>query len=160
MGAVFFAIFFTYLTGNLSEEPFQSGVINMVQWDIIEQEWHVTFVRAILCRFLVTVAMLHSHDGISKALGLHLPFFVSIAAKSPHTVEQMYVGAVGMMLGPPARTLQSVWHLRHWEMWEKDLSSAVSTFGGFTSCVRTKVLDRVRAIGGALYAWKTMNDSL
>jgi len=41
------------------------------------------------------------HDGISKALGLHLPFLISTAAKCPHTVEYMYLGSVGMMLGAP-----------------------------------------------------------
>ena len=38
-------------------------------------------------------------DGISKALGLHLPFFVSIVAAFPHTVEIMYDASLGMMLG-------------------------------------------------------------
>jgi len=41
------------------------------------------------------------HDGVSKFLGLHLPFFISTTAKCPHTVEYMYLGAVGMMLGAP-----------------------------------------------------------
>ena len=40
-------------------------------------------------------------DGISKALGLHLPFFVSIVAAFPHTVEIMYDAFLGMLLGAP-----------------------------------------------------------
>ena len=38
-------------------------------------------------------------DGVSKALGLHLPFFVSIVAAFPHTVEIMYDASLSMMLG-------------------------------------------------------------
>lgn len=104
IGAVFFAAFFTYFTGSLSEEPFKSGVLSLVEKEIIEQEWHVIFVRSIFCGFMVTLSMLlgtQNHDGISKALALHWPFFIATTAKSPHTVEQMYVGAVGMMLGSP-----------------------------------------------------------
>ena len=40
-----------------------------------------------------------NQDGISKALGLHLPFFVSTTARFPHTVEYMYLTSIGMMLG-------------------------------------------------------------
>jgi len=104
VGAVFFAGVFTRLTGVLSEDPFKSGVVEMVNSDIIEEEWHVLFLRAIFCGFMVTLAMLlgtQNHDGISKALGLHLPFLISTTAKSPHTVEYMYVAATGMMLGSP-----------------------------------------------------------
>ena len=40
-------------------------------------------------------------DGASKALGLHLPFFISVVAAFPHTVEYMYEASLGMMLGAP-----------------------------------------------------------
>ena len=40
-----------------------------------------------------------NHDGISKALGLHLPFFMVTTARLPHTVEYMYITSVGMMEG-------------------------------------------------------------
>jgi len=42
-----------------------------------------------------------NHDGISKALGLFLPFLISTTAKFLHTVEYMYLGLTGMMLGAP-----------------------------------------------------------
>lgn len=42
-----------------------------------------------------------NRDGISKALGLFLPFFIATTAKFPHTVEYMYLGMTGMMLGAP-----------------------------------------------------------
>lgn len=103
-GALTFAYFFTYLTQSLAEEPFKSGVIELVTKDIVETEWHVIFLKAIPCGFLVSVAMFmgsQNHDGISKALGLHLPFFLSVAARYPHTVEYMYLCAVGILMGAP-----------------------------------------------------------
>lgn len=42
-----------------------------------------------------------NHDGISKALGLHLPFFLSVASRLPHTVEYMYIVSAAMMEGAP-----------------------------------------------------------
>lgn len=103
-GSVFFAYFFTYLTKSLSEEPFKSGVVEQVNSDIVEPAWLVVFLKAITCGFLVTVAMFmgsQNRDGISKALGLHLPFFLSVTASFPHTVEYMYMSAIGIMLGAP-----------------------------------------------------------
>lgn len=104
VGALAFAYFFTYLTESLSEEPFRSGVVELITTDIVEKEWQVIFLKAIPCGFLVTLAMFmgsQNHDGISKALGLYLPFFLSVAARFPHTVEYMYLTAVGIMLGAP-----------------------------------------------------------
>lgn len=92
------------MTGIISEEPFKSGTVKLVTEDMIEKEWHIIFLRAIFCGFMVTLAMLlgtQNHDGISKALSLHLPFFISTTAKAPHTVEYQYLGAIGMMLGAP-----------------------------------------------------------
>lgn len=104
VGALIFAYFFTYLTGSLDKEPFRSGVIELVTEDIVEPSWGVIFLRAIPCGFLVTMAMFlgtQNHDGISKALGLHLPFFLSVSARYPHTVEYMYLSAVGVLMGSP-----------------------------------------------------------
>lgn len=42
-----------------------------------------------------------NHDGVSKAIGLHWPFAIAVIAKFPHTVEYMYIGTLGMMLGAP-----------------------------------------------------------
>lgn len=53
IGAVFFAGVFTYLTGILSEEPFKSGTTEMITSDIVEKEWRVIFLRAIMCGYLV-----------------------------------------------------------------------------------------------------------
>lgn len=103
-GSLFFAYFFTYHTRLLSDEPFETGVVEMITTDIVDLEWHVIFLRAIPCGFLVTMAMFlgtQNHDGISKALGLHLPFFLSVAARFPHTVEYMYLTSVGILLGAP-----------------------------------------------------------
>ena len=86
VGALTFAYFFTYHTRSLSEEPFRSGVIDMVTTDIVDSPWHVVFLKAIPCGFLVTMAMFlgsQNKDGISKAMGLHLPFFLSVAARYP-----------------------------------------------------------------------------
>lgn len=104
VGALTFAYFFTYHTKSLSEEPFRSGIIELITTDIIDEDWHVIFLKAIPCGFLVTLAMFmgsQNHDGISKALGLYLPFFLSVAARFPHTVEYMYLSAVGILLGTP-----------------------------------------------------------
>lgn len=103
-GCFIFAYFFTYQSQTLSEEPFRSGVIDLVKNDVLEPDWHVIFLRSIPSGFLVTVAMFlgsQNHDGISKALGLHLPFFLAVVSRAPHTVEYMYVTAVGKFLGSP-----------------------------------------------------------
>jgi len=103
-GALIFAYFFTFITQTVAEEPYKSAVIEMVTEDIVDSDWHIIFLKAIPCGFLVTTAMFlgtQNADGISKALGLHLPFFLSVAARYPHTVEYMYLSAVGILHGAP-----------------------------------------------------------
>ena len=53
VGALFSAFFFPYLTRALQEEPYRSGVVAQVTRDIVETPWHVIFVKAIGCGFLV-----------------------------------------------------------------------------------------------------------
>lgn len=53
IGALFVAYVFSYWTQTLSEEPYRSGVIQMVKEDIVEHEWHVIFLKAIACGYLV-----------------------------------------------------------------------------------------------------------
>ncbi|GAB7343512.1 hypothetical protein MBLNU457_1525t1 [Dothideomycetes sp. NU457] len=107
LGALIFAGCFTYLTDVLSEEPFKSGTIELVDNEIVNQSWHIIFMRSIPCGWLVTFSMLlgtQNHDGISKALALHLPFFVATAASMPHLVKFMYLGLTAMMLGAPIQS--------------------------------------------------------
>lgn len=102
VGALSWAAFQSYFTETVTEEPWRSRIIQQVDNDITDQQWHVISLRSIGCGFLVTIAMLlgtQNRDGISKALGLHLPFFISTTAEFPHTVEYMYLGCTGMMLG-------------------------------------------------------------
>ncbi|KAH9843246.1 Formate/nitrite transporter [Teratosphaeria destructans] len=92
----------TYASQTFTDEPWRSQLIEKVDGDITHQPWYVVFLRAIGCGFLVTVSMLlgtQNRDGISKALGLHLPFFISIAAAFPHTVEYMSLGVLAMLNG-------------------------------------------------------------
>ena len=112
VGALLTAALFTYCTESLSSEPFRSRVLERVSEEIIEPAWHVVFLRAIGCGYMVTFAMYlgtQNHDGISKALALHLPFFVSTTVGFPHTVEQMYVSSTGMMLGSPLSVGAYLW---------------------------------------------------
>lgn len=112
IGALLSAFFFSYLTMSLHEEPYRSGLIAQVTRDVVEARWHVIFLKAIGCGFLVTLAMFfgtQNHDGISKALGLHLPFFMSTTARFPHTVEYMYLASLGMMLGAPLSVGAFLW---------------------------------------------------
>lgn len=53
VGALFTAAVFTYSTQSLTEEPWKSGVIRQVRHDIIDARWHVIFIKAIACGFLV-----------------------------------------------------------------------------------------------------------
>ena len=53
VGALVSAFFFSYLTTSLHEEPFRSGPIEQVTGDIVEAPWHVIFLKAIGCGFLV-----------------------------------------------------------------------------------------------------------
>ncbi|KAI6858342.1 Formate/nitrite transporter [Hortaea werneckii] len=112
VGAVWWAGLQSYFTETLTEEPWRSRIIEQVDSDITDNKWHVIFLRALGCGFLVTIAMLlgtQNRDGISKALGLHLPFVISTVAKFPHTVEYMYLGTTGMMLGARLTMGQFFW---------------------------------------------------
>ncbi|KAL8792165.1 MAG: hypothetical protein Q9195_005261 [Heterodermia aff. obscurata] len=112
LGALSSSFFFSYLTNALAEEPYKSGVVMQVNSDIVESPWHVIFLKSIGCGYLVTLAMFfgtQNHDGISKALGLHIPFFMSITARLPHTVEYMYLSTIGMMLGAPLSVVGFLW---------------------------------------------------
>ncbi|KAI6842528.1 Formate/nitrite transporter [Hortaea werneckii] len=112
VGAVWWAGMHSYFTETLTEEPWRSRIIEQVDSDITDNKWHVIFLRALGCGFLVTIAMLlgtQNRDGISKALGLHLPFVISTVAKFPHTVEYMYLGTTGMMLGARLTMGQFFW---------------------------------------------------
>lgn len=78
IGAALVAFFFSFATGTLTSEPYRSGVVNQITEDILNQPFYAILLRSIGCGFLVTQAMFlgtQNHDGISKALGLHLPFF-------------------------------------------------------------------------------------
>ncbi|KAI6947397.1 Formate/nitrite transporter [Hortaea werneckii] len=112
VGAIWWAGMQSYFTETLTEEPWRSRIIEQVDSDITDNKWHVIFLRALGCGFLVTIAMLlgtQNRDGISKALGLHLPFVISTVAKFPHTVEYMYLGTTGMMLGARLTMGQFFW---------------------------------------------------
>lgn len=145
IGALLSSTVFSYSTKVLHEEPYRSGVITQVTNDIVDAQWHVIFLKAVGCGFLVsslfyasmrplpipslsrirrkellsraylyqvTLAMFlgtQNHDGISKAIGLHLPFFMSTTARYPHTVEYMYLTSIGMMLGAPLSVGGFIW---------------------------------------------------
>ena len=49
-------------------------------------------------------------DGISKAFGLHLPFFMSTTTGYPHTVEYMCLTSIGMMLRAPLSIGAFLWN--------------------------------------------------
>ena len=53
IGALFSTVMFSYMTQSLHEEPFRSGLISQVTDDIVLTQWHVIFLRAIACGFLV-----------------------------------------------------------------------------------------------------------
>ncbi|KAI9679718.1 MAG: hypothetical protein M1822_007324 [Bathelium mastoideum] len=112
IGGLLFSIFFTFFSEGLAQEPWRSGVVSQVKEDIQEQWWYIIFLRATGCGYLVTFAMFlgtQNQDGISKALSLHLPFFISTAAKFPHTVEYMYLVSTGMLLGADMSVGEYLW---------------------------------------------------
>ncbi|KAK3674852.1 hypothetical protein LTR78_005196 [Recurvomyces mirabilis] len=101
-GALFWSGVQSYFTQSVTEEPWRSSIIEQIDSSITDEDWHVIFLRAIGCGFLVSIAMMlgtQNRDGISKALGLWLPFFISTVSEFPHTVEYMYLGLTAMMLG-------------------------------------------------------------
>lgn len=102
LGALFFAFTFAYAAEAVAEEPYRSGITSQVTADVVHLACYCTFLRTIGCGFLVTLAMFlgtQNNDGISKAVGLHLLFLISVAVRFPHTVEYMYLTSQGMMLG-------------------------------------------------------------
>ncbi|EMC94309.1 hypothetical protein BAUCODRAFT_123949 [Baudoinia panamericana UAMH 10762] len=112
LGAFLWATLQSYLTETLTEEPWRGRIISSVDSDFTDNQFHIIFLRSIGCGFLVTIAMLmgtQNRDGISKALGLHLPFFISTVLQFPHTVESMYMGTTGMLLGSRLTVWKFLW---------------------------------------------------
>ncbi|GAB7359855.1 hypothetical protein MBLNU230_g7383t1 [Neophaeotheca triangularis] len=108
LGALLVSSLLAYATGSLTSEPHRSGIVEQIHSSVLEPRWHQIFFRAIGCGWLVTAAMFlgsQQHDGVSKSLALHLPFFVATAARWPHTVEYMFLGSVGMMVGGVDETM-------------------------------------------------------
>ena len=50
-----------------------------------------------------------NNDGISKALALHLPFFISVAVCFPHMVEYIHLTSLGMMLRAKLSAVGFLW---------------------------------------------------
>ena len=61
----------------------------------------VALVRRIAIRELHIGTAPQNQDGISKALGLHSPFFISMAARFLQTIGYMHLSTTGMMVGVP-----------------------------------------------------------
>lgn len=57
VGALFVAYVFSIATGTLIEEPYASGIQEMVKSELVEPAWMAVFVRAIGCGFSVSLAM-------------------------------------------------------------------------------------------------------
>ena len=112
MGALFSLAVFSYATRALSEEPFRSVVIEQITTYTVDAAWYVIFLEAIECGFSVTLAIYlgtQNHDGMSKALALHLAFFMSTTTRFLYTVECMYICSIGMMLGALLLIGSSFW---------------------------------------------------
>lgn len=102
LGALAVSYFLAHLTGTLAEEPHHSGLLEQLQSQTVDPPFYALFLRALGCGWLVTTSMFlgtQQHDGVSKALALHLPFWVSTTVGWPHTVEVMFMGTAGMMEG-------------------------------------------------------------
>ena len=50
-----------------------------------------------------------NHDGVSKAIGLYVPFLISTTARYPHTVEYMYLSMTGIFYGAPLSVAGFFW---------------------------------------------------
>lgn len=112
LGALLATALFTISTEALAEEPWRSSIQSRISEDIIEKSWHIIFIRAVGCGWLVTVAMFlgnQNEDGISKALCIHFPFMIASVARYPHTVEYMYMASTGIWLGAPLTIGQYFW---------------------------------------------------
>jgi len=57
VGAVFVAYVFSIATGTLTEEPYASGIKEMVHSELVEPAWMTVFIRAIGCGWSVSLAM-------------------------------------------------------------------------------------------------------
>jgi len=118
LGALIFAGCFTYFTDILAKEPFKSGTIQLVTKEIVDQKWHVIFLRTIPCGWLVTFSMMlgaQNHDGVSKALGLRLPFFCGDGRKYA-AFGQVYVS---WSYGNDAGCADAGWYVL-WEVFGSD----------------------------------------
>ncbi|KAK4496472.1 hypothetical protein PRZ48_012452 [Zasmidium cellare] len=112
LGTLFFSLMSTMATEAITQEPWRAAVVNQITEDIVEQQFHIILLRAIFCGWLVTVAMFlgtQNQDGISRALCLHFPFFISTVARFPHTVEYMYLVSTAMILGAPLSIWGFIW---------------------------------------------------
>lgn len=111
-GSLIFSALFTKLTLAVEQDPWHASIVQQITDDVVEMPWHVVFLRAIACGWLVTMAMFlgnQNQDGISKAFCLHFPFTISAVARFPHTVEYMYLASAGMLLGAPLSIAGFIW---------------------------------------------------
>lgn len=53
IGALFVSGVLSYATGIFAEEPFRSGIVEELTKEIVDAAWHVIFLKAVGCGFLV-----------------------------------------------------------------------------------------------------------
>lgn len=104
MGCLWFAGIFCFYGQLATTAPYKAATLVLVQHKIIEPSWHVIFIRAIGCNWLVALACwlgASSKDNISKIVSIHLPVWLFVAVGFEHIVADMFFIPLGMMNGAP-----------------------------------------------------------
>ncbi|CAF1074629.1 unnamed protein product [Rotaria sordida] len=100
-GCLFYHSILVYYAGVISDDPYRSFAVQIatVKGNI---PWHQMFLRGIGGNWLVCLAILlgiTGRDLHSKIIGIFLPIWLFVAVRYEHSIANMFLVQVGMMLG-------------------------------------------------------------
>lgn len=101
VGSVFIAYFFVYLTELFTESPWLE-VCQNIAINKVDQEFHILFLKAIACNWLVCLAVwlaTASKQISGKIMGIWFPIMAFVALGFEHSIANMFFIPLGMLYG-------------------------------------------------------------
>lgn len=100
-GSLFCEGMLVYYAGLLSDDPYLSFSIKLAEAKA-NLPWHEVFLRGIAANWLVCIAIWMAtcaRDLKSKVIAIYLPIWLFVAVGYEHSIANMFIVQVGMMLG-------------------------------------------------------------
>lgn len=121
IGSLIIAALFGHATGNLSEDPYKTYVINFANHKSVTPSFGQIVARGVGCNFLVCIAVFQAYSArevVSKVFATYPPIFLFVCFGFDHVVANMLFVPLGMMLGG-ANSQGGVWYY----LWHSFLSA-------------------------------------